>query len=246
MGIKLGRGVCLAYMALGYVRDALPKETLHRSRTQALCMEPRALCSSLGLVLAGIHVAAERRRSTIVRMSKPAKLASIAPAIAGLFMVVTWWQLPRSSLIAVAGATPEGAAATELQWESNESAAAARAPPNTSPCSSTSVLAGAERAKNSIKNFPGPSREGGRSAVRGASRGRHQRRQSRGDSCTRKVRCVGRPTGGSPLWKRRQRGGPLYGVRSTGPVRRRACKRSLTAAARRWGTADGRLHSAGD
>ncbi|MGA7118527.1 MAG: cytochrome c biogenesis protein CcdA [Polyangiaceae bacterium] len=128
MGIKWVGGVCLAYMALGYVRDALPKETLHRfSHPSSLYGAAGLVLLSLGLVLAGIHVAAERRRSTIVRMSKPAKLASIAPAIAGLFMVVTWWQLPRSSLIAVAGATPEGAAATELQWESNESAAAARA-----------------------------------------------------------------------------------------------------------------------
>ena len=128
MGIKWVGGVCLAYMALAYVRDALPKETLHKfAHPSALYGVASLVLLSLGLVLAGVHVAAERRRSSIVRMSKPAKLASIVPAIAGLFMLVTWWQLPRSTLIAVAGAAPEGAGAVELQWESNEDTATARA-----------------------------------------------------------------------------------------------------------------------
>ena len=35
----------------------------------------------VGLVLAGVHVAAERRKSRIARLSKPAKLASIFPAV---------------------------------------------------------------------------------------------------------------------------------------------------------------------
>ena len=128
MGIKWVGGVCLAYMALAYVRDALPKETLHKfAHPSALYGVASLVLLSLGLVLAGVHVAAERRRSSIVRMSKPAKLASIVPAIAGLFMLVTWWQLPRSTLIAVAGSAPEGAGAVELQWESNEDTATARA-----------------------------------------------------------------------------------------------------------------------
>lgn len=127
VGAKWVGGVCLAYMALGYVRDALPRETLHAFAN------PGALYGAVGLVvlavgvgLAGVHVAAERRRSTFARLSRPTKLASIVPAVAGLFMVVTWWQLPRSSVIAIADAAT-GAPSQELRWESSETAATARA-----------------------------------------------------------------------------------------------------------------------
>ncbi len=118
MGIKWVGGVCLAYMALGYIRDALPKETLHNlAHPGTAYVAVGAVILLAGLVLAGIHVAAERRRSPIARLSKPTKLASIVPAIAGLFMVVTWYQLPR------AGASTEGA----LRWESDETSAVAKA-----------------------------------------------------------------------------------------------------------------------
>lgn len=128
MGIKWVGGVCLAYMALAYVRDSLPKESLHRlAHPGALYGAAGFVIFSVGLALAGIHVAAERRRSSIVRLSKPTKLASIVPAIIGLFMLVTWWQLPKSTVIPVAGAAPAGAEAAELRWESNESAATTRA-----------------------------------------------------------------------------------------------------------------------
>src|SRR6202041_3174442 len=93
MGIKWIGGVCLAYMALAYIRDALPRETLER------WVHPGALLGIVGgallvagLVLAGIHVAGERRKSRLAHLSKPTKLASIVPAIAGLFLVATWWQ----------------------------------------------------------------------------------------------------------------------------------------------------------
>jgi hypothetical protein len=43
---------------------------------------------AVGLAIAGIHVAGEQRKSSIVRLSKPAKLASMVPRIVGLFMVV--------------------------------------------------------------------------------------------------------------------------------------------------------------
>jgi thiol:disulfide interchange protein DsbD len=129
MGIKWVGGVCLAYMALAYIRDALPKESLHRvAHSGTLYGAAGLVVLAAGLALAGVHVAAERRRSSIVRLSRPTKLASIIPAIVGLFMVLTWWQLPKSSFIAVAGAALPGAErATELQWESSESAAIARA-----------------------------------------------------------------------------------------------------------------------
>jgi thiol:disulfide interchange protein DsbD len=118
MGIKWVGGVCLAYMALAYVRDALPKETLRRlvdPGTGYVVIGAATLAT--GLILAGIHVAAERRRSKVARLSKPTKLASILPAIVGLFMVITWYQAPRADAATGAG----------LRWESSEAAAVARA-----------------------------------------------------------------------------------------------------------------------
>jgi thiol:disulfide interchange protein DsbD len=118
MGIKWVGGVCLAYMALAYIRDAMPAETAHRlAHAGTPYVAAGAVILFAGLTLAGVHVAAERRRSKIAHLSKPAKLASILPAIAGLFMVISWVQLPRAS----------AAAAGELRWESSEAAAVARA-----------------------------------------------------------------------------------------------------------------------
>jgi thiol:disulfide interchange protein DsbD len=122
MGIKWIGGVCLAYMALAYIRDALPKETVHKLAQPGTLYGAVGITVLLaGLVLAGIHVAAERRKSPIARLSKPTKLASILPAIAGMFMVITWYQLSS------AGAATGSATSAELKWETNESSAVARA-----------------------------------------------------------------------------------------------------------------------
>jgi thiol:disulfide interchange protein DsbD len=130
MGIKWVGGVCLAYMALAYIRDAIPRETLqHGVHPGALLGVAGAILLAAGLVLAGIHVAAEQRRSRIAHLSRPTKLASVVPAIAGLFMVATWWQTS-SAAVAVEGeanASGAPAGAQELKWESSESTARARA-----------------------------------------------------------------------------------------------------------------------
>jgi thiol:disulfide interchange protein DsbD len=111
MGVKWIGGVCLAYMAFAYIRDALPKETVHKVVSPGAVYGVVAMVVlAAGLVAGGIHVAAERRKSPIAHLSKPAKLASIVPAIAGLFMVVTWYELP-----------------PELHWETNEQVALAKA-----------------------------------------------------------------------------------------------------------------------
>jgi thiol:disulfide interchange protein DsbD len=111
MGVKWIGGVCLAYMAFAYIRDALPKDFVHKLAHPGGIYGAVAMAVlAAGLVAGGIHVAAERRKSPIAHMSKPAKLASIVPAIAGLFMVVTWYELP-----------------PELHWETSESAALAKA-----------------------------------------------------------------------------------------------------------------------
>ncbi len=122
MGIKWIGGVALAYMALAYVRDALPRDLEHRLALPGiLYVSTGALVLLVGVALAGVHVAAERRRSKIARLSKPAKLASIVPAVAGVFMVVTWWQIPANRGASTGGKSPA------IKWESSESAAVGRA-----------------------------------------------------------------------------------------------------------------------
>lgn len=132
MGIKWVGGVALAYMALAYVRDALPKATLQRlAHPDTWVGAVGLVLAAAGLVAAAVHVAAERRKSKIAHLSKPAKLASIMPAVAGAFMVATWWQTPRASTDpaadAAAGAAGVQVAAPEIKWETSEPAAVARA-----------------------------------------------------------------------------------------------------------------------
>jgi thioredoxin:protein disulfide reductase len=111
MGVKWVGGVCLAYMALAYVRDSFPAGTSHRLAHPGLPYGAVAMVVlGAGLTLGAIHVAAERRKSPIARLSRPTKLASILPAVVGLFMVVTWYELP-----------------PDLHWETSESVALARA-----------------------------------------------------------------------------------------------------------------------
>ncbi len=112
MGVKWVGGVLLAYLALAYVRDALPKEGLSASLHPGSALFALG-CGllAIGVTLAAIHVAAERRRSSLVRWSKPAKLGSIVPAVLGLFLVMSAW--------------PTHAPA--MQWESSELTALDRA-----------------------------------------------------------------------------------------------------------------------
>jgi len=111
VGVKWVGGVCLAYMAVAYVRDALPREAVHKLAHPGPAYGAAAMVIlAVGLALGGIHVAAERRNSSIARLSKTAHRASLLPAIAGLFMVVTWYELP-----------------PQLHWETSESVAIARA-----------------------------------------------------------------------------------------------------------------------
>src|SRR6202034_937716 len=81
MGVKWVGGVTLAYMALAYVRDALPKETWRAwMHPGSLYGVAGGVLLAAGVGLAAVHVAAERRKSTIVHLSKPTKLASVVPA----------------------------------------------------------------------------------------------------------------------------------------------------------------------
>ncbi len=118
MGVKWIGGVCLAYMALAYIRDALPHDALAKIASPSMVYGVAgAVVLLVGLGLGGTHVAAERRKSPIAHLSKPMKLASILPAIAGLFMVLSWRQVSSAS-------SSDGDA---LRWETSEQAAIQKA-----------------------------------------------------------------------------------------------------------------------
>jgi thiol:disulfide interchange protein DsbD len=115
MGIKWAGGVVLAYLALAYVRDALPAGSLHFVTGGGPVLGAVAiLVLAVGIALGALHVVAERRRSPIARWSKPAKLASILPAVLGLLLATTWWQ-------------SRGQGERALAWETSEAQAVGRA-----------------------------------------------------------------------------------------------------------------------
>ncbi len=125
MGIKWVGGVSLAYMALAYVRDALPAAALHRlARSIAGASTLGGALLAAGLGLAVVHVVGERRSSPIAHLSKPAKLAAILPAVAGVFIVVSSWQLGKPSGRSAEAAGPMS---PEIAFVSSEPEAVAQA-----------------------------------------------------------------------------------------------------------------------
>ncbi len=93
MGIKWISGVGLAYMAFSYLRDKFePVRSLVHHPSWGFGTAA-GLILGAGLVLGTIHVIAERRKSPIARLSKPMKLASIVPAVAGAAMLFSWISL---------------------------------------------------------------------------------------------------------------------------------------------------------
>lgn len=97
LGVKWIFGVALATFALNFLRNGFPMMTQLVSKGGTYAVVGGVLLA-LGLGLAGVHVAGERRKSPIAHLSKPFKLASIAPAVAGAFMVVSWVQIPKGEL----------------------------------------------------------------------------------------------------------------------------------------------------
>ena len=123
LGIKWGSGVLLAYMALSYLRD---KFGAIRGLTSPspIYGAVAAVVLVAGLALGTIHILAERRKSRLVHLSKPMKLASIVPAVAGAFMFVSWFNMPKSRVIPEAGAAQ---LSPEILWQTDEAKARAQA-----------------------------------------------------------------------------------------------------------------------
>lgn len=95
MGIKWASGVGLAYMAFAYIRDSSPaiaKKIILPSNVFGVGVGVLFL---VGIALGTVHVLAERRKSPIAHLSKPTKLASIVPAVAGAFLFISWLNAPK-------------------------------------------------------------------------------------------------------------------------------------------------------
>jgi thiol:disulfide interchange protein DsbD len=111
MLVKWGSGVALAFFGLRYLALAVPAMT-KLAHPGTIYGAIAAVVLAAGCVLGGIHIAAEKRKSKIAHLSKRMKLMSIVPAIAGLYMFVTWVGMPRhESIVPEAYATiaaPDG------------------------------------------------------------------------------------------------------------------------------------------
>jgi thioredoxin:protein disulfide reductase len=113
LGVKWIFGVLLSYLALAYIRDSttgLKSLAIPGARYGVIV----GAVLLVGLALAAVHVAAERRRSPIAHLSKPMKLASILPAVSGLFLLITWYQIPT---VETSNGVPE------ITWLTDEAAA---------------------------------------------------------------------------------------------------------------------------
>jgi thiol:disulfide interchange protein DsbD len=126
LGIKWICGVALAYMALAYIRDIVPPLQALISRETLFGIASGAVLA-IGVGLAAVHVAAERRRSSIAHLSKPMKLASILPAIAGAFLFISWVQLPPVEASQETQTAQGAVAAPPIVFEHDEAAAIQKA-----------------------------------------------------------------------------------------------------------------------
>jgi thiol:disulfide interchange protein DsbD len=93
MGIKWISGVGLAYMAFSYLRDKFEPIRHLVDHPSYGFGAVAGVVLAVGLALGAVHMAAERRKSPIAHLSKPMKLASIVPAVAGASMVFSWVNL---------------------------------------------------------------------------------------------------------------------------------------------------------
>jgi thiol:disulfide interchange protein DsbD len=117
MGIKWVSGVGLAYMAFAYLRDKFEPVRKLVDHPSYGFGTVAGVVLLVGLALGIVHIVAERRRSPIAHLSKPMKLASILPAVAGAAMLFSWMNLNHE----VSKDAPE------IVWMTSEEAALAKA-----------------------------------------------------------------------------------------------------------------------
>jgi thiol:disulfide interchange protein DsbD len=97
LAVKWFFGVALALLAFHFLRIATPALQLQtKPSTFALGVATAAIV--LGLILAAVHVASERRGSTIAHLGKPAHLVSIPLAVAGASYLLAAFLVPPPAL----------------------------------------------------------------------------------------------------------------------------------------------------
>jgi thioredoxin:protein disulfide reductase len=97
LAVKWFFGVVLAVVALYFLRNVVPV-LQHVARPWVAFAAGCALAVALAVGLAYVHVAAEKKNAKHPTWSKPAKLTSIPMAIAGGFLLVAWFQIPKAQL----------------------------------------------------------------------------------------------------------------------------------------------------
>lgn len=113
LAVKWFFGVALALLAFHFLRIATPALQLaEKPQTARLAIAGGAV--ALGLLLASLHVAAERRGSTIAHLSKPMHLASIPLAVFGACFLLAAFLVPPAALAWVAS-EPEALAAAQRE-----------------------------------------------------------------------------------------------------------------------------------
>jgi thioredoxin:protein disulfide reductase len=110
MGIKWFSGVILAYMGFKYLRDRWTPEFRGWMSPSTTFFMIAIAVAVVGFGLGFVHLLAEKRKSPIAHLSKPMKLASIIPAIAGLYMVLSWVDIPKA----------DASGGPALAWEKDE------------------------------------------------------------------------------------------------------------------------------
>jgi thiol:disulfide interchange protein DsbD len=97
LGVKWVFGVMLAVVALYFLRNvAGPLQHLARPGLAFGLVSGGVLGAAM--VLAWLHVSAEKKGAKHPERSKPLKLTSIPLAIAGGFLLISWIQLPKAQL----------------------------------------------------------------------------------------------------------------------------------------------------
>jgi thiol:disulfide interchange protein DsbD len=110
LGVKWFFGVLLSVVALYFLKNVVPP-LAHVAQRGTWFFALAVALTVVGLALASVHIAAERKRSPIAHLSKPFKLASMPLAIAGGFFLISWIVLPKA----------------ELQWLDSEESARTQA-----------------------------------------------------------------------------------------------------------------------
>jgi thiol:disulfide interchange protein DsbD len=106
LAVKWFFGVALALLAFHFLRIATPALQLE-AKPQSAALGAAAAAVLLGVVLAMVHVGAERRGSSFANLSKPAHLASIPLAVGGAAFLLAAFLVPPPAL---AWVTDEGEA----------------------------------------------------------------------------------------------------------------------------------------